>query len=287
MGRFYMPKTKRNHYIPKEYLRHFASPNDPEKVYMFDKQSNNWILTNVLNAGAWSNFYSDEDEKWLSDEVEFPASFALTKLRSGQPIDTDERHQVALYLESMIKRVPSTRREFLKGAPNALEQLREDAEELSHKYGTTPQVIRKALEHLEEEQLKEPFSMTSEVTRYQWTNQEIIDVLLGMDWTVLNSRGPDKFLTGDNPAFHPWKDGLQTPGSQLAFPLSSSAALVADRRKSRDVVIDHIDATSAQVKEINRRTILVSERFIFSHRELPWVKDVLRNPVRQWKRILN
>ena len=287
MGRFYMPKTKRNHYIPKEYLRHFASPNDPEKVYMFDKQSNNWILTNVLNAGAWSDFYSDEDEKWLSDEVEFPASFALTKLRSGQPIDTDERHQVALYLESMIKRVPSTRRIFLEGAPKALASLRDKIEELSFKLKTTPQVTRKAIDHLEEAQFSKPLSMTSEIAQYQWTNQEIIDVLLGMDWTVLNSRGPDKFLTGDNPAFHPWKDGLQTPGSQLAFPLSSSAALVADRRKSRDVVIDHIDATSAQVKEINRRTILVSERFIFSHRELPWVKDVLRNPVRQWKRILN
>ena len=121
MGRFYMPKTKRNHYIPKEYLRHFASPNDPEKVsYVRQAVGTDWILTNVVNAGVWTDFYSDEDEQWLSDEVEFPASFALTKLRSGQPIDTDERHQVALYWESMIKRVPSTRRELLKGAPNAL-----------------------------------------------------------------------------------------------------------------------------------------------------------------------
>ena len=264
-----MPKTKRNHYIPKEYLRHFASLNDPEKVHMFDKQSKNWILTNVLNAGAWNDFYSDEDEKWLSDEVEFPAGTALAKLRAGEPIDTDERHQVALYWESMIKRVPSTRRELLKGAPNAFAQVREGTEELSHKYGKTPQVIRKALDHLEDEQLRKPLSMTSEIARYQWTNQEIIDGLLGMDWIVLISRGPDRFLTGDSPAFHTWKDGLQTPGSQLAFPLSSSAALVVDRRKSRDVLIDHIDATSAQVKEVNRRMILGSERFIYSRREFP------------------
>ena len=282
-----MPKTKRNHYIPKEYLRHFASLNDPEKVYMFDKQSNSWILTNVLNAGAWSDFYSDEDEKWLSDEIEFPASFALTKLRAGQPIDTDERHQVALYLESMIKRVPSTRREFLKGAPSALARLRENSEELSHKLGTSHQVIRRGLDYLEEEQSSKPLSMTSEIARYQWTTQEIIDALVGMDWTVLIARGLDRFLTGDNPGFFAWKEGLSVPGSQLAFPLSSGATLHVDRRKSRVSSIKRKDATSAQVKEINRRMILGSERFIYSHRELPWVKDVLRNPVRQWKRILN
>ena len=118
-----MPKTKRNHYIPQAYLRHFASPNDSEKVHVFDKESERWMLTNVLNAGVWNDFYSDEDEKRLSDEIEFPANFALAKLRGGQCIDADERLKVALYLESMIKRVPSTRRELLKGAPNALEQL--------------------------------------------------------------------------------------------------------------------------------------------------------------------
>ena len=107
-----MPKTKRNHYIPKEYLRHFASPNDSEKVHVFDKESERWMLTNVLNAGVWNDFYSDEDEKRLSDEIEFPANFALAKLRGGQCIDADERLKVALYLESMIKRVPSTRRAY-------------------------------------------------------------------------------------------------------------------------------------------------------------------------------
>ena len=281
-----MPKTKRNHYIPKEYLRHFASVNDPEKVYMFDKQSNIWILTNVLNAGAWSDFYSDEDEKWLSDEIEFPASFALAKLRLGQPINTDEKHQVALYWESMIKRVPSTRRIFLEGAPKALASLRDKTEELSFKLGTTPQVTRKALDHLEEAQFSKPLSMTSEIAQYQWTTQEIIDVLLGMDWTVLIARALDRFLTGDNPGFFAWKEGLSVPGSQLAFPISSGAALHMDRRKSKVSSSDRKDATSAQVKEINRRMILGSERFIYSHRELPWVKDVLRNPMRRWKPIL-
>ena len=94
-----MPKTKRNHYIPKAYLRHFASPNDPEKVHVFDKESERWMLTNVVNAGVWNDFYSDEDEKRLSDEIEFPANSALAKLRGGQCMDAEERLKVALYLE--------------------------------------------------------------------------------------------------------------------------------------------------------------------------------------------
>ncbi|MDE2860888.1 MAG: DUF4238 domain-containing protein [Chloroflexota bacterium] len=280
-------KAKRNHYNPKDYLRHFADPSNPQKLHLFDKQSGKWIFTNISNAGVWTGFYRDEDEKWLSDKVEFPAGPALAKLRAGQPIDSDERSQVALYVESMIKRVPSTRREFLRGATSALAELRESSEELSLKLGTTPHVVLRALDYLEEEQTTNPLSMTSEVARYQWTNQEVIDVLLAMNWTVLIAHGSDTFLTGDNPAFLPRKDGLQAPESQLAFPLSSRAALVADRRKSRVALVDHTKATSAQVKEINRRMILASDRFIYSHRELPWVKDVLSNPVRPWKRILN
>ena len=281
-----MPKTKRNHYIPKAYLRHFASPNDPEKVYMFDKQSNNWILTNVLNAGAWSDFYSDEDEKWLSDKIEFPAGTALARLRASQPISTNERHQIALYLESMIKRVPSTRRKFLERAPEKLEELKMDAEQLASELGATPRVVAEGLGRLENE-LSNPIPMTSKIAQYQWTSQEFIDALLGMDWTVLIARGLERFVTGDNPGYFDWHYGLIKPESELASPLSPSTVLHMGRRKLKDGSIDHIDATSAQVKEINRRMILGSERFIFSHQEHPWVKDVLRNPVRQWKRILN
>ena len=98
-----MSKTKRTHYNPKEYLRHFASPSDSEKVHLFDKQTEIWLLTNVLNAGVWNDFYSDEDEKWLSDKVESPAIPVLNKLREGQTIDDNERHKVAVYVESMIK----------------------------------------------------------------------------------------------------------------------------------------------------------------------------------------
>ena len=245
------------------------------------------MLTNVLNAGVWNDFYSDVDEKRLSDEIEFPARSALAKLRASQPIDTGERHQVALYLESMMKRVPSTRRAFLEGAPKALARLRGDTEELSSKLGTTPPVIQIAIDRLEEEQFSEPLSMTSEIAQHQWSTQELIDALLGMDWAVLIARGLDRFVTGDNPAFIDWQDRLKTPKSELVFPLSPSAALYVGIRKLKYGSIDHIDATSAQVKEINRRMVLGAERFVYCHSELPWVRTILRIPARQWKRILN
>ena len=148
-------------------------------------------------------------------------------------------------------------------------------------------MIRKALEHLEEEQSSKPLSMTSEIAQHQWSTQELIDALLGMDWAVLIARGLDRFVTGDNPAFIDWQDRLKTPKSELVFPLSPSAALYVGIRKLKNGSIDHIDATSAQVKEINRRMVLGAERFVYCHSELPWVRTILRIPARQWKRILN
>ena len=185
-------------------------------------------------------------------KLNFPLALHLPNFDSAsQSIPT--KNIKLLYIGSQwSKRVPSTRRIFLEGAPKALASLRDKTEELSFKLGTTLQVTRKALDHLEEAQFSKPLSMTSEIAQYQWTTQEIIDVLLGMDWTVLIARGLDRFLTGDNPGFFAWKEGLSVPGSQLAFPLSSGAALHMDRRKSKVSSSDRKDATSAQVKEINR-----------------------------------
>ena len=286
MGSFFMPKTKRNHYIPKAYLRHFASPNDPEKVHVFNKESGRWILTSILNAGVWTGFYSDEDEKRLNAEVESPARSALTKLRDGQPINAQERRKVAAYMESMIKRVPYARREFLKRIPKQIEDMRMKADQVAIKLNSSPRAVVEGLARLEGE-LSQADVMTSKIAQYQWTSEEFIDALVGINWTVLVARGLDRFVTGDNPGFFDWHHGLINAESEVVFPLSPGAALHGGRRKLKDGSIERVDATSSQVKETNRRMILGAERFIYSHRELPWVKDVIRNPVRQWKRILN
>ena len=280
-----MSRTKRNHYNPKDYLRHFADPSDPRKVHRFDKQMGKWIFTNISNVGAWTGFYSDEDEKWLNKEVESPASFGLTKLRANQPIDTDEMHRIALYVELMIKRVPTTRREFLKLGPKELEDMRINVSQLASDLGSTTSVIEEALARLESE-LSQDDVMTSKIAQYLWTSQEFIDALLGMNWTVLGVRTFDRYLTGDSPVHFDRHHGLMSAESELVFPLSPTVALHGGRRKKSDGKVAFVEASPAQVKEINRRMILGSERFVYSHRELPWVKDFLRNPPRPWNRIL-
>ena len=194
-----MTKTKRTHYNPKEYLRHFASPSDPEKVHVFDKQAEKWLLTNVLNAGVWNGFYSDEDEKWLSDKVELPAKSALNKLRGGQPIDGNERHKVAVYLESMIKRVPYARREFLKRIPKQMEDMRMNADQVAIELNSTSRAVEEGLARLGNE-LSQPDVMTSKIAQYQWTSEEFIDALLGMAWTALKGSRTGQILNWRQPS---------------------------------------------------------------------------------------
>ena len=138
--------------------------------------------------------------------------------------------------------MPAARRRYLELMPEHLEVMRADSNQLAAQLNSSPRAVEEGLARLEFE-LSQPDVMTSEIARNQWTSEELTDVLVGMNWTVLVARGLDRFVTADNPGFFVWKDGLRALGAQLALPLSSTAALVADWHKSRDVLINHIEAT--------------------------------------------
>ena len=140
-----------HHYIPQQYLRHFATPSDPHKIWMYDKcHPTKPKLLPIVTVAQSPSFYIDSDERALNQSVEGPAQRPIDLLRNGQPVDSKGRRAVSLYLESMIIRVPSTRSKLISLLPSTKKETIADI--LSNigaaaaKLKVTPSELRKQID---------------------------------------------------------------------------------------------------------------------------------------------
>jgi hypothetical protein len=107
-------------------------------------------------------------------------------------------------------------------------------------------------------------------------SQIIVAALLGMTWRVLETSGPQFFITSDNPAAHfRWEGyGLGGQETELAFPLSPTAALHGSRhRVSRNFA--RLPVHQKTVREINKRLVSQASRFVFTHDKPSWLPKLL------------
>ncbi len=279
-----------NHYVPRHYLRLFESEDNPGMVWRYVRVKDEFILLPIMTVGLEVDFYSEEDERWLNEDIEIPAQDPLKKLREGKYISDQSKHHIARYLNSMINRGPRTRQKLLDMVPTErsilLEEIRRESRQLAPRFAPTEAEVLRQIDDYESKTAGTPLSRTNDIVRLQWVSPEVIHTILNMTWKVLIASGSERFLTGDNPVFFPEELGLQNPDSEFSFPLSPKLALHGSGQKSTDYFIAPVFASSAQTKEINRRTIFWADRFVFSHLEASWVRAVANNSPRQWNRIL-
>ena len=109
---------RKNHYIPKFYLKNFA--NEDGKIYQYDKSQERWLCRDVGNVGYKQGFYTDTTEDYLG-EVENRAAkiieYILSNERKGfranffYPI---EAQQLSEFVVKAYERSPKFRSELYK-----------------------------------------------------------------------------------------------------------------------------------------------------------------------------
>ena len=265
------------HYVQQHYLRCFGTPEDPNNIWMYDKDSKEFKRLPIRNVAQSSGFYSEEDEHVLSEKIEGPAQAPLEQLRNGQQVEVQGRQAVALYLESMIKRVPHCRMEMLGIAPQVKEKLlawiRKSPESLALKCNLTPAELLHRIEQWEQKFDSKPLSMKDDLIRRQWFSQVVTACILSMTWRVIKADESHLFLTSDNPVFFDEGYGLEEPHGEFSFPLSSDVALHGSWKGSQEGLL-FVQAKPALVKEINRRVVFGADRFLFYHQNASWVSVV-------------
>ena len=265
------------HYVQQSYLRCFGTPEDPDKIWMYNKSSKEFKRLPIKNVAQSSGFYSEEDERALSEKIEGPAQGPLEQLRNGQRLQVQGRLAVTVYLESMIKRVPHTRKKMLGMAPKEktklLAELRENPELLAPRFNLTSAELLRVMEQWEQKFDSKPLSIKDDIIRRQWFSLDVINCIFSMTWRVVQADESNRFLTSDNPVFFGQGYGLKKSYGEFSFPLSSDVSLHGSWQGSRGGLI-FVQATPAQVKEINRRVVFGAERLVFYHKKACWVSVV-------------
>jgi Protein of unknown function (DUF4238) len=270
------------HFVPQELLRGFAHPVTPELIWQFDKQTGRFSAGQVpiKKVANRRDFYPPEIEDKLTKLVENPGNAVIRKIRAGRfDLSDPERLDLAIYIGTMITRVPRNRNRARDAAPGALSkvvselrQLIQSAEGAGVIDGDLAQARVAEADAVAEEFAKElPKEIVAQMES-PWPTERMVQCIYDMEWRFLQAHGSHMFVTSDNPAFFFECWGLRNENgmSELTFPISANLALFGSwspiRRPQDSVCKDRQIA-----KEANSRILSAATRFVYSRSKADWI----------------
>lgn len=272
-----------HHYVPQHYLRGFEAIEEAVAIWVYDKSLHRSTRVPIKTIAQEAEFYDVNVERELSERLEGPAQNSLTKLRRRESLTTNERLLAAAYIATMMMRVPKQRAKALKIVPTALKNTLEEARATIHQWaknGDADQSVVAArladVERLEAEWSSSPPADVVERIRSPWPTEKIVALVDAMTWRIVRATQDEKFLTSDNPACIFEAYGIGKPESEITFPLDSETALLASWQGPRRAIID-VPRWPVAIREVNRRIVAGSDRFVFFHRNRPWVVKLAEN----------
>lgn len=257
--------------MPRFYLRGFE---DNGHIIAHSKEKRRSFRTKVGQVAHSNGFYSEEVEKFLTENIEEPANPALLNLRQGKRLDANQRLALARYIFVLWKRVPKAKQRGMAKLPQEIHEVGLELDAVCAFWEAARPDLR---QEIQERRQALHAALQTQVTDPQqsvWNGsireegRDAIESLLSMNWVYFTC---DKvqFLTSDNPVFTFSGLGLNKPTSELSLPLSHSIVFWATRSQVKDNVF--IPTTKSTAKELNRRTAHGADRFLFSRADEPWI----------------
>lgn len=263
-----------HHYVPIYYLNGFASK--PEgAIWVYDKQ-NHKFKSRAKSVANVYDYYPEELEKYLANDVEAPANAVLKKIRKLKEITKEEKRLLAEYIVTMMKRVPKGKERTGALLPRAAEDLREEIDqEFNLLTKKQPEKIRVLEKHRTAANAYLDKCLNGPSEPHWWDNippmktPDSVECLNGMTWRFLTYVERPAIIASDNPVFYFTDIGIGKPESELTFPLSSHMALWASWRT--DLPEGFFPTTWQVVKELNRRSACNATRFLYHCKDEEWI----------------
>jgi hypothetical protein len=259
--------------VPQALIRRFTGSNG--NIAIFDALEDNAFLTDPTNAFVHRDYHSvftwdgPEDRNTLENiimEVETFGLEGVSTLVEERRFDEEIRARLATLWSLQLVRTPPVR----EGAEAVIKgQLKNVLRRLDKRrmFGAVPDALRPFGETLSElvENGTVGINLLPQVSLLSLAAFDaILDVLLGMNWTILLSDEHD-FCLSDNPCaiYDPEYGGsrgmsLVAPGAELSFPVAKNVCLVATRYLPHG---SFFESRRAIAYEINRRTAIFGQRF--------------------------
>jgi len=271
-----------HHFVPQAYLRAFQKPDEPGMIWVYPRNGEP-RLASIKNVAQASDFYHADVEADLNALVEAPANPILDSLRCGDFIDAQGKHQVALYIATMLKRVPKSRERGASLIPKALGEtvtnLRAELTALAAKRADGPGRLQTWLHNLEAIESKfriEPPADVFDALRIPWPSAEMVNVIRLMQWRIIPAEPPEMFIISDNPAFFFEAFGLATEKAELCLPLSPTRCLHCSHQRIVGGDLAHMSFDRETVREMNRRIASAATSIVMAHEKLLFPTKLLK-----------
>lgn len=290
--------VKRQHFVQRAYLTHFASQNpaDGGRIWVYDKKGGPPRLQSPVNSGIEKDIYTVKSPKAPSpdmlerdlftqiENVGYPVLKELAANEKKQALTAEDIGRLSGYLAAAHLRVPrniDSARQLMEAT--LIESLKETARDPKKLKGAweaaQKKIVGRALTEAEvKDMLENPekhVKIKADRLMALLLNLQQLDeigrLLLTMHWAICDAPSGTDFITGDSPliVFAPmgsgkviFGGGFGLPQVQIHFPISPRRCLYI----SHAPVAPHRKISKEAVLEVNRRCAAMAERFVYSSR---------------------
>lgn len=272
-----------SHTVQKAYLRAFLLDTSRDRQFdVYSKTEKLWRRKSPKSTTVEPDYYAfrrsdgtlDNSVEDNLNKIETPGIQGLRKLSLNQPLRPGEKQAISLYLGCLLTRTTKIRATQLAANVEIAkpENVRTFIDANRDKF---ERMFPK--EHIDEYiQLVDSGGHCPKLPESWYLHMlnssgRFASLIFGMNWIVESTRGPDWFLTSDNPAFVccpsrpylPFTVGLirRDRDAELCFPLTATKFLRASffssfRGRGR--------STPSRVRELNRRVTIHATEFVIA-----------------------
>lgn len=279
-----MSTPRKHHYLPQFYLEGFKI--DPQKgkkphIWQIEKEGDQAYYSPAIeDTGCIRDYhtldFTDEDPDHKSVEallskLESEQSSLVRAISDTKRIEASQVESLSAFLSLMRYRVPS----FADHVDTSLRSVALDTFKIMYQagqFGAPPPELQKLFD-------SKGIDESLQITISNWKilshmfgvglAPESINLLAEYNYHVYSAEEASIFVTSDSPValYHPNYDkirpygvGLAMKGVEVTFPLTSDILI----RAGHDLKPGASIASTTEVEEFNRRTITMSERYVYA-----------------------
>lgn len=280
-----------HHWVPQKYLQGFGADGGTQSIWQFDKRSNQFSTTSLpISRVAQQRAYNDPNvEQQLANQIEAPVNPILDELRAGHPLIQSHRAPLAVYMATMLHRVPNKRKIaeslYPKALSNIVNNLTEHLQFVGNALGIDSSIIQRRIGEAETARTQlegKPPQPAIDQINSPWPTQELVWLIYSMQWCVIEAAGSSTFITSDNPFFYFQCYGFAQRDSEFTFPISPYLAIFGSWRRQKFSRA----YSNEYIKEANLRLASAATQFIYCHTNHDWVADIAHTTPEELSRIV-
>ncbi|MBL7073563.1 MAG: DUF4238 domain-containing protein [Candidatus Omnitrophica bacterium] len=295
---------KKHHYIPVFYLNGFGDSRRGNLLYVYDKTGGK-PFESTPNGVAFENHYfsfinwkgdrdSESVENWFA-EIEGKTSGVIRKIISCNKLTKEEKVLFSVFVAMMMVRAPNYRRniEYMYAgvAKETLKFLAANKEKFTSwikRFISETGTKIKDIEQFRQDTLNFDKLLTAKAEPLASLQiilpqiQKLTRIFCNMKWEFLRATEDYKFITGDNPLCYMdpthnsrslYGVGLANKHVEITLPLSRDMA-VFGAWEGEDGI--YLPGVNKLVKQINERTVISTDRFVFTGEKTEVLKRFLQ-----------